>query len=284
MLYTGYMKARLAIFHGPKWLIMPLLTLIGLFIVTSITFALPGRLASPKLVASQTSTKPKPTIEAPSPSSSTPASTDKPPTTPAPTPPPASTSNCNTSLTHVDPTSIDVLVNKKHCLVPLSYAPSDLVEVDGALISAKAADDFAALYQAAANAGQPLAVTSSYRSYYTQITTYNYWISISGQAGADQYSARPGFSEHQTGLAIDLGAGGLELSNFDGSSQAAWLAANAYKYGFIERYPAGYESITGYEAESWHYRYIGIAAATDMYTHGIKTLEQYWGLDGGDYQ
>jgi D-alanyl-D-alanine carboxypeptidase len=257
------MKTRLRLFHGSKWLVAVIFTLLGVTTVALyITFS-STRLDAPQLSVSNTA------------KDSSVAATDV---------PAASSSPCNPSLTHADPNSIDVLVNKKHCLVPQDFAPQDLVDIDGATISAKAAVNFDAMYNAAAAAGLPFSVTSDYRSYSTQIITYNYWVSISGQAGADSYSARPSFSEHQTGLAVDLGSASGQLSEFTGSPQATWLAVNAYKYGFIERYPAGYETITDYDAESWHYRYVGVATATDIHNKGVKTLEQYWGLDGGDYQ
>jgi len=193
---------------------------------------------------------------------------------------------CNTATTHNDPASVDVLVNKKHCIQPVSFAPADRTYIRGTSfqLSAKAAPSVEAMMNAAAAAGQALAVTSSYRSYATQVTTYNYWVSISGKDGADTYSARPGYSEHQTGLALDVQtADGRSLSNFAGTSQYQWLQAHAHEYGFIQRYVAGYESVTGYSAEEWHYRYVGVDVATDMRTKGIKTLEQYWSMTGGDY-
>lgn len=140
------------------------------------------------------------------------------------------------------------------------------------------------MLSAARAAGQPLSVTSSYRSYGTQITTYNYWVSVSGKDGADTYSARPGYSEHQTGFALDVQTtDGRSLSDFAGTSQYAWLNAHAHEYGFIQRYIAGYESITGYKAEEWHYRYVGVDVASDMKAKNIFTLEQYWSMSGGDY-
>lgn len=190
---------------------------------------------------------------------------------------------CNTATSHTNPASIDVMVNKKHCIQPLSYAPADLVTSHGATLSKKAMSAFNKMYDAAAAAGQPFYVTSSYRSYATQISTYNYWISISGQAGADTYSARPGYSEHQTGLAFDVAASGCTLDCFGSTSQYKWFQQHAAEYGFIQRYYAGYESITGYKAEEWHYRYVGIEAAQDMKAKGIKTLEQYWNMPGGVY-
>ncbi len=190
---------------------------------------------------------------------------------------------CNTATSHNDPSSIDVVVNKKHCIQPLSFSPSDLSTSQGATLSSKAMAAYTQLYAAAAAAGQPFYVTSSYRSYATQIATYNKWVATSGQAGADTYSARPGYSEHQTGLAFDVAAHGCTLSCFGSTSQYSWLQKNAAVYGFIQRYYVDYDAITGYKAEEWHYRYVGIGVAKDMQSKGIKTLEQYWKISGGDY-
>lgn len=193
-------------------------------------------------------------------------------------------STCNASKTHNDPSSIDVVVNKKHCIQPVTYAPGDLVSVAGGfLLSAKASDNFNAMYAAAEAAGQGFYLTSSYRSYSNQVSTYAYWVSASGADGADTYSARPGYSEHQTGLAFDVAAEGCVLDCFGSTSQYGWLQAHAADYGFIQRYYVGYNAITGYKAEEWHYRYIGVTVAKDMQAKGIKTLEQYWNISGGDY-
>lgn len=200
--------------------------------------------------------------------------------------------NCNTAKTHNNPASIDVVVNKKHCIQPVQYIPGDLSSVtdsDGASypLSSKAVASFNALSAAATAAGEAFFLTSSYRSYNEQVTTYAYWVNTSGAAGADTYSARPGYSEHQTGLAFDVGATvdgkRYVLSDFARTSQYQWLVAHAAEYGFIQRYYAGSESVTGYSAEEWHYRYVGVATAKDMQAKGIKTLEQYWGVTGGDY-
>lgn len=192
-------------------------------------------------------------------------------------------SACNAASSHSNPASIDVLVNKKHCLQPLSYAPGDLMTSNGATLSAKAISAYNQLFAAAAAAGQGFSVTSSYRSYGDQVSTYNYWVSVSGKEGADTYSARPGYSEHQTGLAFDVAAGSCVLDCFGTTSQYQWFQANAADYGFIQRYYAGYENITGYKAEEWHYRYVGTTVAKDMRAKGIKTLEQYWDIPGGGY-
>ena len=190
---------------------------------------------------------------------------------------------CNRSLSHADPTAIDVVVNKKHCMQPVGFTPSDLITVHGATISSKAADGFNALIAAATAAHQPFYVTSSFRSYESQAATYAYWVSLSGKDGADTYSARPGYSEHQTGLAFDVAAIGCVLDCFGSTSQYTWLQQNAADYGFIQRYYSGYEAITGYKAEEWHYRYVGVEVAKDMKAKGVKTLEQYWNISGGDY-
>jgi D-alanyl-D-alanine carboxypeptidase len=166
---------------------------------------------------------------------------------------------------------------------PVGYAPTDLTTSNGATLSAKAMPAFLQMYAAAAATGQPFYVTSSYRSYTTQISTYNHWIATSGQAGADTYSARPGYSEHQTGFAFDVAANGCTLDCFGSTSQYQWFQQHAADYGFIQRYYAGYESITGYKAEEWHYRYVGVEVAKDMQAKGVKTLEQYWNISGGDY-
>lgn len=192
--------------------------------------------------------------------------------------------DCNSSTKHNDPNKTDVLVNKRHCLLPLNYEPNDLVSIGSEFIRAVAYNDYIAMFKAAADAGQGFRVTSGYRSYSSQVNTFNHWVSISGMDGADTYSARPGYSEHQTGLVIDVAAGGCVLDCFGTTSQYKWLQENAAKYGFIQRYYVGKESITGYSAEEWHYRYVGVTVATDMKNKGIKTLEEYWGMPGGDYE
>lgn len=192
----------------------------------------------------------------------------------------AKAANCDVAT----PDKITVVVNKKHCFVPLSWAPSDLASVNGYLLRSEAVNQMTAMMNAAAAAGVPFGLTSAYRSYDNQAATYNNWVAVNGsQAAADTVSARPGYSEHQTGLAADLSTSGCVLECFRGSGAYAWLQANAANYGFIERYPVGLTSITGYSPEAWHWRYVGVATATDMKAKGIQTLEQYFGVTGGDY-
>lgn len=194
-----------------------------------------------------------------------------------------SSSDCNTSSSHNDPTKIDVLVNKKHCIVPLTFAPTDLRTSNGATLADQASRAFDQLFAAAQLAGFTIGVTSSYRSYNDQVTTYNYWVGVSGRDGADTYSARPGYSEHQTGLALDVSESGCSLSCFGSTSLYTWLQQNAAEYGFIQRYYSGYESVTGYTAEEWHYRYVGRDTAQLMKQKNVKTLEEFWTMNGGTY-
>ena len=120
---------------------------------------------------------------------------------------------------------------------------------------------------------------SGFRSYATQAQLYQSYVNQEGQAAADRYSARPGYSEHQTGLAFDvIGTDGQLVED---SSAAQWLLDHAPDYGFVVRYPRGKESITGYMHEEWHLRYIG-KEAKDIAASGL-TLEEYYGFDGGDY-
>ena len=119
-------------------------------------------------------------------------------------------------------------------------------------------------------------LSSGFRSYSTQDRIYNNYVARDGKQMADTYSARPGHSEHQTGLAFDVN----QINDtFNDSAEAKWLANNCYKYGFILRYPQGREDITGYKYESWHFRYVGVDLATKLYNNGDWiTLEEYFGI------
>lgn len=192
----------------------------------------------------------------------------------------AASTSCNVK----NPSLLTVVINKKHCFSPIDWAPSDLLSVDGFLIRSEAAARLSAMMQVAASSGAGFEPSSAYRSYANQVTTYNHWVTVNGSpAAADTVSARPGFSEHQTGLAVDLKVGGCALECFAGSAAYQWLSLHAGEYGYIERYPPGLTSITGYSPEAWHWRYVGTTVASDMKTKGIQTLEQYFGVPGGDY-
>lgn len=200
------------------------------------------------------------------------------PTGSAPAP---STPALDASLT--DPSSVHVIVNKQHPLNPLSYAPGDLVSVgNGQSMRAEAAAALGKMIADAAAAGLTLTPDSGYRSYSTQVSTYGSIVNSYGQAYADTVSARPGYSEHQSGWAMDIGTNGCHIDNcFAGTPAGQWTKANAYKYGFLLRYPDGLTDTTGYAYESWHYRYIGLALAEAMHSKSIPSMEQYYGVSGG---
>lgn len=156
-----------------------------------------------------------------------------------------------------------LLVNKKHPLPP-SFGALDPT----------AAAALAQLQSAAQNAGFSIPTISGFRTYDYQVTLYNSYVARDGQAAADTYSARPGFSEHQTGMVFDVGA--ID-NNYGNTAAGTWLREHCHEFGFIIRYPQGKENITGYMYEPWHIRYVGVDAATEIYQRGI-TLEEYLGV------
>ncbi len=190
-----------------------------------------------------------------------------------------------------DPTSPWVVVNK-HRPLPAGYAPDDLSVPRMPLAGSASAENMhvrkamaATLEQMAAagtKAGVNLELVSGYRSQAYQTTVYNSFVKRDGQAKADTYSARPRFSEHQTGWAADLGRtdGKCAVADcFVGTKEAKWLAVNAYKYGFIIRYPQGQTAVTGYQYEPWHVRFVGTALATQMHKDKTLTLEGFFNLE-----
>jgi D-alanyl-D-alanine carboxypeptidase len=131
--------------------------------------------------------------------------------------------------------------------------------------------------EAAIPDGIEIKMTTAYRSYDFQEILYNNYVSQSGAEEADRFSAKPGQSEHQTGLAVDVSSSsvGYELTDaFGDTSEGKWLAQHAHEYGFILRYPDGKEAITGYMYEPWHLRYVGLFVANEIYQKGF-TLEEY---------
>jgi len=193
-------------------------------------------------------------------------------------------------FSHSDPASQWVIVNKHRPLSPLQFVPADLVQPrvqlavsgEASLLNSTTAAAAEKLFAAATSAGVTLTLASGYRSFQTQTATYNGYASTRGQASADTASARPGFSEHQTGWAFDIGDGGGACSFepcFADQPAAVWAKANSHKFGFVVRYPWMLNDVTGYYYEPWHLRFIGIEAATDMSKRGIGTLEEYFGLE-----
>ena len=123
-----------------------------------------------------------------------------------------------------------------------------------------------------------LIARSGYRSYQTQKALYNNNVASKGQAHADKYSAKPGKSEHQTGLSIDITCAAVNFqltSGFGETKEGLWVKENAHKFGFIIRYPIGKESIVGYAYEPWHLRYLGVELSTKIFDSGL-TMEEYF--------
>ncbi len=177
--------------------------------------------------------------------------------------------------------STDMLVNK-HRSLKKNYEPEDLISISskyaadntqsGARVAVNA---FISMYKAAEKEGYELVINSSYRSYQDQVELCDTYRNLYGDSYVDKYVAKPGFSEHQTGLSFDIGS--RNSSVFSESDEYEWIQENAYKYGFIQRFPEKYEAITGFRAEPWHYRYVGKKIAKYIYENDIS-FEEYYAL------
>jgi D-alanyl-D-alanine carboxypeptidase len=191
------------------------------------------------------------------------------------------TPSFNKSLHPTDqPDSIWVVVNKSRPMNPTTYAPPDLVSVGGGqMMRQEAATALQQLFAGATAAGYKLQPLSGYRSYTTQQSVYAREVATNGQAKADTQSAKPGYSEHQTGLAIDVGGGGCNIEDcFGTTAEGKWVAAHAHEYGFMIRYVPGKEDITGYRPEPWHLRYVSTDLAAELKRTNTQTLEEFFGL------
>lgn len=173
------------------------------------------------------------------------------------------------------------LVNKYYYL-DKSYVPDDLDNVSGiyardiAKLKKIAKENFIKMADDARKEGLTLKITTGYRSYDFQSTLYNNYVKKDGVKDADTYSARPGYSEHQLGYSADITNKELvSFREFENTKEYEWLLKNAYKYGFILRYPKDKEYITGYMFESWHFRYVGLDVAKYIYENDI-TYEEYY--------
>ena len=186
---------------------------------------------------------------------------------------------------YVDPLVIDefddyVLVNKHRQLSSL-YVPDDLVTIDEEYVKAdgeieierNVAKAFYDMAEAASKEGLELMVSSGYRSYEDQEDITNTYLELYGQKYVDNYVAKPGFSEHQTAMSLDIAS--KSVDTFVNSDEYVWMMDNAYKYGFILRYPRSKEDITGYKCEAWHYRYVGKKIAKYIHDNNI-TYDEYY--------
>jgi D-alanyl-D-alanine carboxypeptidase len=190
-----------------------------------------------------------------------------------------------------DPSRFTVVVNKRRPLVPLDYAPAALVVPRVPLAAAghqaqlapEAARAAEQMFAAAAAEGIGLVLLSGYRSYEEQHATYQHWLrQHSGDSTTtDTVSAQPGYSEHQTGFAFDVGQADAACTLqpcFQDTAAGMWARDNAHRFGLILRYPEGMHEVTGFHSESWHYRYIGKEAASAMKRSETLTLEEHCGL------
>jgi len=191
-----------------------------------------------------------------------------------------------------DTDSYLIVANKKHPL-PEGYVPSDLVYPEVPMrynnwqLRKVAAEALEKMFAAASLEGLTLVCGSGYRDPVFQATLYNGYVESSGKEAADTFSARPGYSDHQTGLATDICSldEAYDLSqSFEETAEGKWLKDHAHEYGFIMRYPKGKDDITGYYYEPWHFRYIGVDEATAIYNvDPFYTFEEYYGIEGGGY-
>jgi D-alanyl-D-alanine carboxypeptidase len=211
-------------------------------------------------------------------SEATPTPTESP--TPEPTAGPLPTATPDNSIV-VACGDILAPLDKDHRLTP-DCAPGDLVTLAPHLVSAAgqamradAAAAFGELFNAAQAEGYTILAASAYRSYQTQVVVYGGHVARLGVAAADRISARPGHSEHQLGTTTDVTSesAGFSLGGFEGTPEAAWLAENSWRFGFIVSYPAGKEHITGYSYEPWHIRWIGKDAAAQVRSSGLTLHE-----------
>lgn len=186
--------------------------------------------------------------------------------------------------------SLQVLVNKQNSLAP-DYVPDDLVTVDVPTVLSnpevnqmrkEAAGALKAMFAAAEKAGCKLYARSGYRSYKTQQSLFSSYAAKNGEEAANRFSAKPGQSEHQTGLTMDVTSESVDrqlTEKFGETEEGKWVRENGHRYGFIIRYPQNKEAITEYKYEPWHIRYLGIELATKVYDSGLS-YEEY--LNEGD--
>lgn len=175
---------------------------------------------------------------------------------------------------------ITILVNK-YIYLPEDYIPNNLTKISSEFSSStkelvyEAKEAFEKMAISAKEEGYSIRAISAYRSYSYQKGLYDNYVSQDGVELADTYSARPGYSEHQTGLVVDVDNGKVDFNRFEETEEFNWMNSHAHEYGFILRYPKGKEDITGYDYEAWHYRYVGKEIATFMKNNNL-TFDEYY--------
>ncbi len=171
-------------------------------------------------------------------------------------------------------------------MLPAEYWPGDLVDTSSAglnagyLVRASTIADLRAMGNAARAAGAPIEVVSGFRSYSQQQATFDRWVQVGGYKQALRTSARPGHSEHQLGTTLDFtsagGAAPWQYADWAATPAGAWMAANAWRYGFVMSYPRDAFEETGYDYEPWHYRYVGRDLAASVHASGLPLRQYQW--------
>ena len=214
--------------------------------------------------------------------SDAPSGTPSPTVDPSPSPPAFDTARFSTT----DPASPWVVVNKLRPLTPADYVPetvpAQVPAVSNPDMRPAAAAALAAMFAVAASEGAGrMQIQNAYRSFALQTSVHDRLVASLGKEAADAQSARPGFSEHQTGLAVDIvsfpAVCSIQLC-FGETPQGAWLAQHSWRFGFILRYPGDKSAITGYIFEPWHFRFVGPELSVRMHELGVTTLEEFFGL------
>ena len=225
----------------------------------------------------------------------TPTATPTPISAPTSTPAQPNGSTQGLQIDIDDPNSITALVNKQRPLAK-DFVPKNLVKLSSVGVPSvndhsmrrEAADASRELYDAAGKAGHHLNFASGYRSYELQTELYTEYVDQLGQEAADATSAKPGFSEHQTGLAVDIFESNTDCileGCFGETKPGKWLKENSWKYGFILRYENGTQDVVGYEYEPWHFRYVGKDVAAAYHESGARTYEEFVGAPAApDYK
>lgn len=188
-----------------------------------------------------------------------------------------------TNTEKTDDTLGKFVILNKHYYSDENYKGLNLIDVDSEYnlyntsfkLSKECYEAFLKMYNDAKEQGYAFKINSAYRSYEKQIKIYQGWVNKDGVKLADTYSARAGFSEHQTGYAFDVRDYPFTNDDYSKTKSFTWVSENAYKYGFIIRFPKDKEYITGYQYEPWHYRYCGIECATYIHNNNI-TFEEYY--------
>ncbi len=186
-----------------------------------------------------------------------------------------------TDVKQTDTSKDELILVNKYNQLPKDYAPEDLTDISIQYcygdneVSNEVYQKYISMYNAAKEEDLYLIITSAFRDYEFQDQLWNQYAKSQGEEWADSVAARAGHSEHQTGLTLDIVTYNSNMNDFENTDEFKWLQKHAHEYGFIMRYPKDKEDITGYDYESWHYRYVGVETATKIHELGI-TYDEYY--------